>query len=93
MWVAQITIPATQGEHDIQCAALEQRFPVYQFSSMHSGSPFIVCKPRNPKLSQMTTQQHDALEREILQFILTSLLDELITGHMITDGQEEEAPR
>lgn len=71
MWVAQITEPAALDQHHAQFEALKRRFPQYRFSIMMTSEPFIVCKP-------VVVQGNEGMEREILQFILTTLLDELM---------------
>ncbi len=91
MWVAQITEPAEQGQQDEQFEALVRRFPAYRFSIMmgdDKGS-FIIARP-HPET--VLFPEDEATEVEMLRFILTSLLDEHITGIHITDGQEEVAP-
>ena len=97
MWVAQITEPAEQGEQDEQYQALVRRFPAYRFSVMASGHEdptfkdryYIVARPRSATIKFPEDQ---ATELDMLRFILTELLDEHITGHMITDDQELVAP-
>lgn len=89
MWVAQITEPASQGEHNEQLQALEQRFPAYRFSIMMADRPFIIARPREETIK---FPEDEATEADMLRFIVTELLGELITGHLITDGQELVAP-
>ncbi len=81
MKVAQITWPAQQGEENHQLAALVRRFPDYHFGilSGKDTEPFIVGKP------QQDGDFPDEDEVEMLRSIVTSLIDELCTGHMITD--------
>ena len=82
IWVAQVTEPATQGEHNEQFEALQRRFPQYHFSIMMGEQPYIICRPVDE------TVQHPSdigTENEILRFIVTSLIDELVTGHLIVD--------
>lgn len=91
MWVAQITEPADQGEEVHQLHALVRRFPAYHFGivSEIGGKPFIIARP---KASTILFPEDEATEVQMLRFIVTCLVDELITGHMITDGQEQDAP-
>ena len=89
MWVAQVTEPAQQGEHHEQFQALVERFPSYQFSIMMGRKCFVICRP-HPDTVKFPEDQ--GTESEILRFMVTELLNELITGHLITDGQEEAAP-
>ncbi len=86
MFVAQVTEPAAQGQHNEQYTALKRRFPAYQFSIMMAGSPFIIARP-DPHT--ILSQDDECTEVEMLRFMVTSLIDELITGIHITDGQVE----
>lgn len=84
MFVAQVTEPSEQGEHNEQYEALQRRFPEYNFSVMMSTnpSPFIICKPVE---ETVMFPSDEGVEVEILRHIVTVLIGELITGHMITD--------
>lgn len=91
MWVAQITEPAEQGQQEEQFAALEHRFPAYRFSIMACSNDryYIIARPHP---STIMFPEDEGTEIEMLRFIVTNLIDELITGHMITDDQEKHAP-
>lgn len=89
MWVAQITEPAESGHHNEQFAALARRFPAYQFSIMLGKQPYIIARPRDETIM---FPEDEATEGDMLRFIVTELLDELLTGHMVTDDQERCTP-
>ena len=91
MWVAQITEPAEQGEHDEQYAFLTERFPAYRFSIIGAahGRRVIIARP-HPETIKFP--EDEATELDMLRFIITELINEQITGHLITDDQELVAP-
>ena len=91
MWVAQITEPADQGEQEEQFAALEHRFPAYRFSIMACSNDryYIIARPHP---STILFPEDEATELDMLRFIITELINEHITGHLVTDGQELVAP-
>lgn len=86
MFVAQITEPAEQGQQQDQFEELTRRFPQYQFSILMGRKPCVIARP-DPKTVKYPDDE--GTEVEILRYILTMLLDEHITGHLITD----EAPK
>lgn len=84
MWVTQVTEPSSMGEEQDQCAFLTKRFPQYQFSVMQvRPHPFIICKARD---ETVIYQGDEGKEVEMLRFMLTMLMDDAITGYVITDG-------
>ncbi len=83
MWVAQVTEPATQGEEEHQLMYLTKRFPQYRFSIMMGREPYIICKPVE---ETVMAPGDEGQEVEILRFMVTMLIDDAITGHVITDG-------
>jgi len=85
MWVAQITEPATQGQHNEQLHALQRRFPGYVFSIMMGKPAFIIARP-DPRT--VLSDADKPTEEDMLRHILTELLDEVITRFI---GAEMEA--
>lgn len=83
MWVAQITEPATQGEEEHHLMYLMDRFPQYRFSMMMAKQPYIICKPVDETIMMPGDEGN---ELEILRYMVTTLIDDAITGHVITDG-------
>jgi hypothetical protein len=83
MWVAMVTEPADQDQHNEQLNALIYRFPQYHFSIMMASPPYIICKARE---DTVMSPDDEGNEVEMLRYMLTSLLDEHITGIHITDG-------
>lgn len=77
MWVAQITEPADgESTHPFdQIKELQDRFPQYRFSVLMGQRPFIICKPVEETVMM---PGDEGQEREILQFIIGALIDELI---------------
>ena len=79
MWVAQITEPLdaqdeTSAVHR-RMRILANRFPQYQFSVMMSSKPFVICKPVDDTIMM---PGDEGQEREILQFIIGALIDDII---------------
>lgn len=89
MWVAQVTEPLDQGQHNEVFSMLLERFPAYQFSIMMGPAPYIIARPRDETIQ---FPEDEATERDVLLFIVTELIGEILTGHLITDGQEQAAP-
>ena len=75
MWVAQITEPVEDFNQREQMKFLARRFPQYQFSVMMSAKPFIICKPIDATIMM---PGDEGQEREILQFIIGALVDDII---------------
>jgi hypothetical protein len=84
MWVAQITEPAPfeEAEHQFNC--LTDLFPCYQFSITQGRDSKYVIIARPHPVTVMFPED-GATQAEMLQFIVTELLNERITGHLVTD--------
>lgn len=74
MWVAQITELTDQLPLEMY-KALKQRFPQYLFSILRGEKHCIICRPIDETVILPTDE---GKEREILQFIITTLMEEIM---------------
>ncbi len=65
---------------------LTDRFPGYKFSIIPTRQPFIICRPDEDTIL-CPEDDCGSIEDEvkILRLMVTMLIDDAITGHVITD--------
>lgn len=75
MFVAQITVPSNDGQHNKLYQALQARFPLYVFSILMGPRPCIIAKAAP---ETVRSPEDEPNEVEMLQLIVTDLLLELL---------------